>query len=165
MTGAIKLKMLTPERKLKFLSEYMEVYINNYPFKPKPFQIWLESTLDKRIHAGKKKEAKVFTQICRYCHQPFESDGDLEKTKDHIIPISKGGFDKKINRVPCCYNCNQWKSDKLPEDWLKEVKRWAKRQTDNPHYTVAQIGLMVANIKAVSKFAKDNQKQISLYKF
>jgi len=161
--GAIKKTLISPERKLRFLNEYMGVTIDAWPKKQKPFDTWLESTLDKRAHKGKMNEISYFKQICRYCHRSFEVH-DLEKTKDHIIPVSRGGLDRKENRVPACYNCNQWKADKMPEDWLKEVKTWAKRQVDNPQYTIAQIGLMVSNIKAVIKYAKENEKKVSMYR-
>lgn len=164
-SGAIKKREINSDRKLRFLSEYMSEWVDAWPNKIKPFDRWLESVLDKRINKGKIAERQIFRQTCRYCHQTFESSNtDLWKTKDHIIPVSKGGYDNKENRVPCCYNCNQWKADKMPEDWLKEVKAWAKKRVDNPKYTVAQIGIMVFNIKVVVKYAKDNNKKISMYK-
>lgn len=163
--GSVKKLTISPERKLRFLSEYIIAMVDGWPKKQKPFDIWLESTLDQRISTGEKKEREYFIHICRYCKQPFEStDIDLRKTKDHIIPLSKGGLDVKENRVPCCHNCNQWKDDKTPDEWLKEVRTWAKRQVDNPKYTVAQIGLMVSNILSVVKYAKENNKKISTYR-
>jgi hypothetical protein len=164
-SGAVKKRTMSADRKLRFLSEYMGEWVDAWPKKIKPFDTWLESILDKRIHKGKVAEREIFRQTCRYCHQLFEPYNiDLLKTKDHIIPLSKGGYDIKENRVPACFNCNQWKSDKLPEEWLKEVKVWAKKKVDNPKYTVAQIGIMVFNIRAVMKYAKDNNKKLSMYK-
>lgn len=43
----------------------------------------------------------------------------LEKTKDHVIPVSKGG--KKQNIVPACVLCNCSKTN-------NEITKWYVRQ-------------------------------------
>lgn len=63
---------------------------------------------------------------CFYCERPFAniSVGELSggynviRTKDHIIPKSKGGINNHINMVSACDKCNKLKSDKLPEEFL-----------------------------------------------
>jgi hypothetical protein len=47
--------------------------------------------------------------ICAYCGGHFKRS-DL--TRDHIMPVSKGGKDTWENCVTACYGCNQWKGDK-----------------------------------------------------
>lgn len=50
--------------------------------------------------------------ICLYCGQHF-SKGDL--TRDHVVPISKGGRDNWLNVVTACLHCNVKKGDRTPQ--------------------------------------------------
>jgi 5-methylcytosine-specific restriction endonuclease McrA len=61
------------------------------------------------------------------CDQPGAS-------KDHYIPVSKGGTDDIANIRPCCRRHNSMKSNKMPEEFLErlqfnnqEVQSWATR--------------------------------------
>jgi len=151
------------DRKLRFLSAYMVDYIDSWPNKRKPFDRWLESTLDKRAHKGKIAEINHHKNICRYCVREF--DYGIEKTKDHVVPVSRGGLDLKLNRVPCCWDCNQWKGDKTPENWLKELQKIVKKENKiRPPYNKAMVGLMIGRLKKVIEEAKSNQSKISTYK-
>jgi len=40
---------------------------------------------------------------CIYCECDLNNDN---VTSDHIIPISNGGNNCKVNLITCCYNCN-----------------------------------------------------------
>jgi len=46
---------------------------------------------------------------CCYCERPFTVKNF--GTKEHIVPKSKGGTDRLSNLRPCCFECNQLKSD------------------------------------------------------
>jgi 5-methylcytosine-specific restriction endonuclease McrA len=48
--------------------------------------------------------------ICVYCTKALDFS---TLTKDHVIPLSKGGTDDIENVVPSCLRCNQTKSSKL----------------------------------------------------
>jgi len=48
---------------------------------------------------------------CAYCGVEFNCE--LLPTKDHVIPISKGGDNTKENIVPACKSCNSKKNNKL----------------------------------------------------
>ena len=48
---------------------------------------------------------------CAYCGCDFDENN--MPTKDHIIPISKGGDNVKENIVPACRSCNCKKGNKL----------------------------------------------------
>ncbi len=50
--------------------------------------------------------------LCLYCGQQFPS---AQLTRDHVIPVSKGGSDKWTNLVTACKRCNQRKGDRSPE--------------------------------------------------
>jgi HNH endonuclease len=49
---------------------------------------------------------------CFYCARPVQIKPELladELTKDHLIPLSRGGSDDIGNIVPACFHCNRLK--------------------------------------------------------
>ena len=54
---------------------------------------------------------KEYNYRCTYCGKEFDENN--LPTKDHVIPISKGGHNTKENIVPACKSCNSKKHDKL----------------------------------------------------
>jgi len=48
---------------------------------------------------------------CAYCDVEFEVEN--MPTKDHIIPISKGGNNTKENTIPACQSCNSKKGNRI----------------------------------------------------
>lgn len=69
------------------------------------------SWLNHQLKQGRNK--------CEYCKGRVTRDPchpDIFATVDHIIPLSKGGFDGPNNWAVCCNKCNQAKADKLPEE-------------------------------------------------
>lgn len=76
-------------------------------------------------------------RTCHYCKQPGRM------TKDHIIPVSRGGSDAIDNIVPACMSCNYDKHQLTAEEYLcyrtllgqpygapvEEAKAWAERHT------------------------------------
>jgi 5-methylcytosine-specific restriction endonuclease McrA len=50
--------------------------------------------------------------ICLYCGQHF-ARSDL--TRDHVVPLSKGGRDAWINVVSACLHCNTKKGNRTPQ--------------------------------------------------
>jgi 5-methylcytosine-specific restriction enzyme A len=56
---------------------------------------------------------------CYYCKQRFPAKS---LTMDHVIPVSRGGFSKKSNIVPCCKECNNKKKYLLPVEWDAYLK-------------------------------------------
>lgn len=97
---------------------------------------------------------------CYFCRRPFSDE--IQKTKDHLVARSKGGFDKEENYVDCCWNCNQWKADKTLEQWLEHVAAFLKRGV-HKIYTKTELGQITGNIKKLIKQVKGN-KNISIYK-
>jgi 5-methylcytosine-specific restriction endonuclease McrA len=68
---------------------------------------------------------------CQYCHR---SRSDLRGreflTRDHIVPISRGGGNGWTNVVTACSPCNNRKGNRLPE----EVGLRLSRQPSEPNY-------------------------------
>ena len=50
---------------------------------------------------------------CQFCGEQF-SAGEL--TLDHVMPRSRGGPSSWENLVACCYQCNNRKGDRTPEE-------------------------------------------------
>lgn len=56
--------------------------------------------------------------LCAYCGEPFH--GDIRPaTRDHVIPLARGGADSDRNSVAACRTCNSVKSDGT----LRELER------------------------------------------
>jgi len=51
--------------------------------------------------------------MCLYCGRPHH---DEELTRDHVIPISRGGRDHWANVVAACRRCNTHKGGRTPEE-------------------------------------------------
>jgi len=70
-------------------------------------------------------------KTCFYCERPMgaASVGGkvLLRTKDHIIPRSKGGHSGKTNILYCCHMCNGAKSNLTPDEFAK----WLDRKIDS----------------------------------
>jgi CRISPR/Cas system Type II protein with McrA/HNH and RuvC-like nuclease domain len=56
---------------------------------------------------------------CYYCREYLT---DLNRTKDHVIPKSKGGKLSKDNKVFACRKCNRNKGDLTIEEWIEKLK-------------------------------------------
>lgn len=77
---------------------------------------------------------------CTYCNRKMHTrrrtfDG-LFKTRDHYIPLSKGGSNTKENIRMACYRCNNLKGNMMPEAWERFM-------AENPVWWDSQI-----NVKA-----------------
>ncbi len=54
---------------------------------------------------------------CQYCHRPQSGLRSRECfTRDHVIPISRGGGNAWTNVVTACSTCNTRKGNRLPEE-------------------------------------------------
>lgn len=58
---------------------------------------------------------------CEYCKGRVSREvphgNPIFATVDHIIPISKGGYDGPRNWRICCQRCNEAKSATMPDAW------------------------------------------------
>lgn len=61
-----------------------------------------------------QKNLEYFDYSCAYC-------GSKENlTKEHIVPVTKGGATSKKNIIPACLSCNSAKSNKEFTAWFKK---------------------------------------------
>ncbi|HSI51641.1 MAG TPA: HNH endonuclease [Ideonella sp.] len=52
-------------------------------------------------------------QFCAYCGRHFHFD---ELTREHIVPVSRGGQDTWMNCITACKSCNGHKGNRMPEE-------------------------------------------------
>ncbi|CAD5372115.1 Restriction endonuclease [Rubrivivax sp. A210] len=52
-------------------------------------------------------------RFCAYCGDQFSYD---ELTREHIVPVSRGGVDSWMNCITACRACNGRKGSRLPEE-------------------------------------------------
>lgn len=55
---------------------------------------------------------------CSYCRVDLDSGTGIEL--EHVIPISRGGWDDLSNVVPACRTCNASKNAKTAAEWMPE---------------------------------------------
>lgn len=59
--------------------------------------------------------------VCQFCGKHFPA---AELTLDHVMPRSRGGHSSWENLVACCYDCNNRKGNRTPEEaGLQLVRR------------------------------------------
>lgn len=56
---------------------------------------------------------------CPYCTSRMRSH---DKSLDHILPRSLGGWHSRTNVLVCCKSCNASKRTKTPSQWLAKLK-------------------------------------------
>lgn len=61
-----------------------------------------------------------FADSCAYCGKKHSRRFKL--TKDHIVPVDKGGVTVKCNIIPACAWCNSSKGNQDLETWYKKQK-------------------------------------------
>ena len=58
---------------------------------------------------------RFFGSRCRYCNISLSS---RTLTKDHQIPLCRGGSQWAANLVPACQQCNSTKGKRTPAEWV-----------------------------------------------
>ena len=67
-------------------------------------------------HLGRHSNVKLFERdrhLCAYCGERFDR---AALTRDHIMPVSRGGPDKWTNVVTSCGRCNRRKDARTPDE-------------------------------------------------
>ena len=76
----------------------------------------------KRRKTYSKEERKIIYDKskgrCELCGQRLLLEN---MTLDHIVPLSMGGEDSMDNLQVLCYDCNQLKSNILPDDFMDRI--------------------------------------------
>ena len=62
---------------------------------------------------------------CCYCRDKLE---ESEKTREHIVPLKRGGNNTCKNVKTCCYSCNQLKQDKTLLEFKENIENNARME-------------------------------------
>lgn len=89
---------------------------------------------------------------CQYCHRP---QGELRHreclTRDHLIPLSRGGDNEWSNVVTACSTCNTRKGNSLPHECHMEPMT-APHEPHFVHLSWAVRRLTVTQAKYITLF-------------
>lgn len=108
------------------------------------------------------KSKGIHTHCC-YCRRKFsDAEPMLAATIDHFWPSSRTGTNAPENKLKCCRECNQWKADKMPGDWLKLVKWYFERKIRFGLYCRTDYAQIIGSLKHFLKSKKD--QDLSDYK-
>lgn len=86
--------------------EKVNIWNNNY--RVRKFNAEGSFTYNDWIEIKKKTDFR-----CVYCKR---QEPEISLAKDHIIPLSKGGTNKKENIQPLCKDCNSRKGNRYDEE-------------------------------------------------
>jgi hypothetical protein len=105
-----------------------------------------------------KKPTSIFysqdPHYCFYCEKPFGGE-KRRKTKDHIVPVSKGGNGTHYNLLWACDKCNREKENLAPSEFLVKITQLVEKIRNKPKSGVFDI--MIQNIKKVELYTKENR--------
>jgi 5-methylcytosine-specific restriction endonuclease McrA len=71
----------------------------------------------KNDGAGSSHEAETprwVLKLCFYCSRPLTR---RDRTRDHLIPLSRGGWPGAANTVPACRRCNVAKGSMILREY------------------------------------------------
>ena len=84
---------------------------------------------------------------CAYCGRKLKSG---ERTKDHVIPKSRGGSDDPSNIVIACHRCNTWKGARTPSEWALSIARFDKpKRVRRPSWIRQQYRRVIVQLALV----------------
>ena len=83
----------------------------------------------RRLRAGAPYAFEVYRRFCYYCGRLLKHYDKMNhnagwgdaSTRDHVVPLSKGGTREKQNLVNCCWLCNQTKASRNHDDFMDDL--------------------------------------------
>ena len=98
--------------------------------------------------------------LCMYCGDELP---DSHLTRDHVIPLSRGGRDRWSNVVAACKSCNTRKGNRLPEEarisllGIPYVPNWAEfLALSNRRILVDQMQFLKSQFKRKNRVRKSH---------
>ena len=72
-------------------------------------------------------------RFCTYCEKRVQNWAT--SNGDHVVPMSRGGYDLVENIVPCCRSCNSSKGNRLlMDEWVPVSARDAAARKEREYF-------------------------------
>lgn len=70
---------------------------------------------------------------CYYCEREFKDENygtnrPLARTRDHIVPLSRGGVNNRSNLIDCCIECNNFKASFLLIEFVEVIQEYINQK-------------------------------------
>lgn len=114
-----------PKDKERVRAEYREWYFGHSEWRQHATESLRARQLGRRV--GKRDAIlKVYTRargeaaiLCHWCKRVTAPD---DREVDHIVPLTRGGHHTAKNLTISCRNCNQMKSDQMPDEFTRSIR-------------------------------------------
>lgn len=100
----------------------------------------------------------TLSDFCYYCERPFSAKKSINKTRDHVIPLSMGGNNSSENIIMCCSFCNSLKGRHLPGTVVEHLLAYKRVGTCNKgiltqikKYPPEYINVLIDNFSAAHR--------------
>jgi len=130
------ISLLYSEKKVRVLEEYDETVSSPSTTLFVPAVMQLTRTVAPVKKGVKFSRINVFTRdrfTCQYCGSLFQMD---ELTYDHVLPRKQGGKTTWENITTACYDCNEKKGGRTPDQAGMRLLRHPARPKALPLHAV-----------------------------
>lgn len=89
-------------------------------------------------------------EFCCYCG--CEIKHPLISTTEHLVPISKGGNNRLVNKRRCCKRCNTWRGNKSLDRFKMDVIYYLENNFTKAGYSKLDLECMIENIDYINEY-------------
>ena len=97
--------------------------------------------------------------MCLYCGNHFDN---IKLSRDHVVPLSRGGEDAWTNGVTACKRCNARKGNRLPDETNMELLALPYRPNHAEYLALSHSGrILVDQMAFLQKQFSANSRFLS----
>ena len=104
--------------------------------------------------------------MCLYCGNHFDN---IKLSRDHVVPLSRGGEDAWTNVVTACKRCNARKGNRLPDETNMELLALPYRPNHAEYLALSHSGRILVDqmaflqkqFSANSRFLSDRAEMLA----
>lgn len=104
------------ERYIGYAKRHAQRYPDKVRMRNSRYRARRKGALGEHTHEQWMARVEFFHWGCVYCKCALNK---TTLTKDHAIPLTRGGTDWPSNLVPACRSCNSRKSARTPLEWKR----------------------------------------------
>jgi len=97
--------------------------------------------------------------FCCYCGK--EIIYPLIETKEHIIPLSKGGNNNLLNKTECCKTCNSFRGNLDLSEFKKLIQLGIRRKKFYKNYSIEDYKIIEENIDYLIEYVKIHKDSLT----